>query len=235
MTLRHWLPALVTLVVLACGLGALEATRVADWDLALGLVVIAAIADGVDGQVARWLHVAGPMGKQLDSLSDVIAFGMAPAFSFATRYSDAPTLLRFGVALAFVGSGVFRLARFNVKPHNDAFCGLPITCAGVLLTAAVALPFPGAMVSVAVVGITLATLMVSHIPFSKLTTWRWIFLVPVVAAAIPIALWPTAETVALVAIAMFGAYAGGSVVVWLVQKEGRGIADGRRDNVPAGP
>jgi CDP-diacylglycerol--serine O-phosphatidyltransferase len=230
---RQWLPAIVTLVVLGCGLGALEASRVANWDLAFGLIVLAGLADAVDGLVARWLRVAGPMGAQLDSLADVVAFGAAPAFLFSAHYAaTAPTPLRLAVMLAFVSAGVFRLARFNVQPKREGFLGMPITCGGVLFAASVAGPFVGAMVNAAVVGVVLAVLMASHVPFPKFTTWQWRFLPPMLGAAIPLARWPSIDTAALVTFGLFGSYTLWSVAGSLLREV---LAGGGREDVPAQP
>lgn len=231
MNVRPWLPAVVTLVVLACGLGSLEASRLGDWDIAFGLIVLAGLADAVDGLVARWLRVAGPMGAQLDSLADVIAFGTAPAFLFVAHYASAPAPLRLGVMLAFVAAGVFRLARFNVQPKREGFLGMPITCGGVLFAASVAGPFVGAMVNAAVVGLILAVLMASHVPFRKFTTWRWTFLPPMLGAAIPLARWPSLDTAAFVTFGLFGGYALWSVLGSLLNDL---LAAGRED-VPVNP
>lgn len=234
MNVRPWVPSLLTLVVLACGLGSLEASRLANWDLAFGLIVLAGIADAGDGLVARWLKVAGPMGAQLDSLADVIAFGAAPAFLFVAHYTSAPEALRLGVMLAFVGAGVFRLARFNVQPKREGFLGMPITCGGVLFAAAVAGPFVGEMVNAAVVGVVLAVLMASHIPFPKFTSWRWTFLPPMLGAAIPLARSPNIDTAAFVTFGLFGSYALWSVGGSLVHEWSNRTLGGRED-VPVGP
>jgi CDP-diacylglycerol--serine O-phosphatidyltransferase len=205
-THRQAIPTLITLVALSCGLGAIEATRVGDWGLALRLILIAAIADGIDGPVARRLNGAGEMGKQLDSLSDVISFGVAPAFLFSTYYADASHLVRFGPALAFVATGAYRLGRFNAQPVTDGFMGLPITVSGALLAVTVAGPIT---VSVSVAGVVtgvLTVLMGVRHPFPACTRWRWTLLPAFVGAAVSLAVWPTVETVAMVAGVILGAY-----------------------------
>ena len=76
------------------------------------LVPLALVFDVLDGRVARWRHVASPMGRELDSLADVISFGVAPAgIAYAAgldRVADQVILMYF------VGCGVSRLARYNV-------------------------------------------------------------------------------------------------------------------------
>ncbi len=80
--------------------------------LAFGLMPLAFILDALDGRIARWRFNSSPLGADLDSLSDVISFGVAPAtlaFSMGLRGA-----LDVVVLLYFVGCGVSRLARFNV-------------------------------------------------------------------------------------------------------------------------
>jgi CDP-diacylglycerol---serine O-phosphatidyltransferase len=76
------------------------------------LVPLALVFDVLDGRVARWRHVASPMGRELDSLADVISFGVAPAgIAFAAGLDRAIDQL---ILMYFVGCGVSRLARYNV-------------------------------------------------------------------------------------------------------------------------
>ena len=80
--------------------------------LAAALVPLALVLDVLDGRIARWRHVASPMGRELDSLADVISFGVAPAgIAFAAGLDRAVDQL---VLMYFVGCGVSRLARYNV-------------------------------------------------------------------------------------------------------------------------
>lgn len=226
MTLRQAVPSLITLFALGCGLGAIEATRVGNWDLALRLILLAAIADGIDGPIARRLNGSGAMGKQLDSLSDIVSFGAAPAFLFSTHYASAPDAARFGVALAFVATGAYRLARFNAQPTNDVFLGLPITVAGALLAVTVAGPFSLGVVEASLIAMVLAVLMVGRHPFPTFAKWRWTLLPAMAASAVAIALWPRVETLAIAAGAIFAFY-----VVWGLV--GRLIEHFREDDLEA--
>lgn len=79
---------------------------------AFALLPVAFVLDALDGKIARWRHKSSPLGADLDSLSDVISFGVAPAaLAFAVGMRGA---LDVCVLLYFVGCGVSRLARFNV-------------------------------------------------------------------------------------------------------------------------
>ncbi len=110
--------------------------------LSLLLIFIAALLDRFDGMVARKLHIESELGKQLDSMSDIISFGVAPALLL---YQGI--LFEFGApgiffTVFFIGCGAFRLARFNITENEGFFTGLPITAAGCLVTLSfLAIPF----------------------------------------------------------------------------------------------
>jgi len=76
------------------------------------LIPLAFVFDVLDGRIARWRHAASPMGREMDSLADVISFGVAPAgIAFAAGLTSRLDQL---VLIYFVGCGLSRLARFNV-------------------------------------------------------------------------------------------------------------------------
>lgn len=118
------------------GLGGLAIIFVLQNEFRMSLLFItcAAIFDRLDGMVARKLNITSELGKQLDSLSDIISFGVAPAILL---YQSV--LFQFGYAgaiftIIFIACGAFRLARFNITDSTGYFIGLPITAAGCLLT-----------------------------------------------------------------------------------------------------
>jgi CDP-diacylglycerol---serine O-phosphatidyltransferase len=84
--------------------------------LAALLVPVALVFDVLDGRIARWRHAASPMGRELDSLADVISFGVAPAaIAFAAGVNSPVDQL---ILLFFTGCGVSRLARYNVTAES---------------------------------------------------------------------------------------------------------------------
>ena len=103
------------------------------FELAAWLVVIAAIFDGLDGRIARATGTTSKFGMEFDSLSDVIAFGVAPSVLIYT--SMGSEFGKFGalVSALFVVFGAIRLARFNVTTVSEpnVFIGLPIPAAAV--------------------------------------------------------------------------------------------------------
>jgi CDP-diacylglycerol--serine O-phosphatidyltransferase len=103
----------------ACGVGSLFAAmsyiahaQLALFLLAAALVPVALVFDALDGRVARWRHKHSPLGRELDSLADVISFGVAPAgLAFAAGMRGGWDCV---VLIFFVACGVSRLARFNI-------------------------------------------------------------------------------------------------------------------------
>ncbi len=87
-----------------------------------GLLIVAALVlDVMDGRIARWRHAASPLGRELDSLADVISFGVAPA---CLAYAVGMTGLWDAVALLyFVACGISRLARYNITADTLAGAG----------------------------------------------------------------------------------------------------------------
>jgi archaetidylserine synthase len=117
---------IITIVNALLGFASIIMTLRGEVESALVLVLIAVIADGADGAVARYSGY-GVLGANLDSLADVISFGVAPAvlgFVFLKGY----------IAWVFCGlflvCGTLRLARFNAAEKKDGFEGIPITSGG---------------------------------------------------------------------------------------------------------
>jgi len=135
--------------------------------LAVLLIIIAAVADGLDGFVARRTG-SGPLGANLDSLADLISFGAAPAFLVVGAFS--PPMHIWPAAIIFLICGALRLARFNISNKSDQlFEGLPIPAAGMALSASVLLGRPGLAVTLMLI---LALLMISSIPYPKIRDKR---------------------------------------------------------------
>lgn len=111
---REWIPNLVTMGSLATGFTSLLFTFHSQFEWAALAILLAGLLDGLDGRVARLLGVSSPMGVELDSLADLVSFGVAPGFLLYAL--DLHHVGVFGAAIATlyaVGAG-FRLARFNL-------------------------------------------------------------------------------------------------------------------------
>lgn len=138
--LRAVAPNAVTALALCFGLSAIRFAIGGEWERAVLMIMVAGVLDGLDGRVARMLHGASRFGAELDSLSDVISFGVAPALVvYLWALIGVP---KFGwiCALVLAVFCALRLARFNAnidvteQPHKSAgfLTGVPAP-AGALL------------------------------------------------------------------------------------------------------
>ena len=139
--LRAVAPNAVTALALCSGLTAVRFAIAQQWEMALGAIVVAGVLDGLDGRIARLLKGESRFGAELDSLSDCIAFGVAPALVlFLWSLREVPT---YGwiFALSFAVCAALRLARFNAaidtadQPHKSAgyLTGVPAPAAAGLV------------------------------------------------------------------------------------------------------
>lgn len=127
------LPNTLTLCGMFCGFYAILASFRGDFIHAAWAILIANIFDGLDGWVARLTNSTTKFGVELDSLSDLVAFGVAPAVLFYSWALMPFGRFGLGAAFIFVICGALRLARYNVQKEtaeSKAFTGLPIPAAG---------------------------------------------------------------------------------------------------------
>ena len=89
------------------------------WELALGLVVFAALLDGIDGRMARLLKASSRFGAELDSLADFVNFGVAPAFLIFTWGLGGLKSIGWICVLIFALASALRLARFNAAIDEE--------------------------------------------------------------------------------------------------------------------
>lgn len=132
----YLLPNGLTLCGMFCGFYAIILAVNGNYLFAAWAIVLANIFDGLDGWVARLTHTTTRFGVELDSLSDVVAFGVAPAITMY-KWGLAPfNKVGMAVAFLFAACGALRLARFNVQTGTStskAFTGLPIPAAATAL------------------------------------------------------------------------------------------------------
>lgn len=125
-----------TLGNLYCGFLSIGFAATGQYKNAAILILIGMMLDSMDGRLARMLKVSGALGKELDSLADVVTFGVAPSFLVYNTYFYQFDLLGLMVAGLFPLFGAYRLARFNIssdKTSLNYFIGVPITAAGGIL------------------------------------------------------------------------------------------------------
>lgn len=118
---------LFTIGNLSCGVIAIFSAANEHFHLAASLILLALVLDTLDGKVAKLMHQENAFGKQLDSLSDLISFGVAPAaLYYSIREPGIGILL---ILILFTVCGMLRLARYNLSTESG-FEGIPITVNG---------------------------------------------------------------------------------------------------------
>ncbi|MDP9052686.1 MAG: CDP-diacylglycerol--serine O-phosphatidyltransferase [Acidobacteriota bacterium] len=164
-----------------------------DYEVAAKTIGLAVILDGLDGRIARMTNTTSEFGRELDSLADIISFGIAPAilaYTWGVQFVQGPgpagivdQLQRAGkfIAFLFLVCGAARLARFNIQtnpqprnpgpPHRKYFVGLPIPAAAGMVAAVVysfdSYPITGFVASI--VWLALLALLA----FLMVSTWRY--------------------------------------------------------------
>jgi CDP-diacylglycerol--serine O-phosphatidyltransferase len=140
--LRAVVPNAVTALALCSGLTAIRFAIAGQWESAVFAIIVAAVLDGMDGRIARMLNGSSRFGAELDSLSDVIAFGVSPALVLYLWSLQYWPRIGWVFALAYAVCMALRLARFNARiavedqPHKSAgfLTGVPAPAgAGLLL------------------------------------------------------------------------------------------------------
>ena len=136
---RVILPNMLTLIGVCIGLTSIRFSFNAQFDLAIIAIIFAALFDWLDGRIARLIKGTSEVGKELDSLADVISFGVAPAFIM--YFWTLSSLGKFGwlLCLIYVSCVALRLARFNVNSNQEPswkdnfFEGVPSPAGGILV------------------------------------------------------------------------------------------------------
>ena len=136
---RMILPNMLTLIGVCIGLTSIRFALDGRFELAIIAILFAALIDGLDGRIARLIKGTSKVGKELDSLTDMISFGVAPAFIM--YFWKLNTLERFGwlLCLVYVICVALRLARFNINSNQEPswkdnfFEGVPSPAGGILV------------------------------------------------------------------------------------------------------
>jgi CDP-diacylglycerol--serine O-phosphatidyltransferase len=188
MNIRSQIPNLFTMANLVCGaVATIYVAQFSYFSTAIFLVFLAGFFDLLDGAIARALHVSGEMGKQLDSLADVVSFGLVPTVviyklleeSLPAEYS----FLRF-VSLINVVSAAYRLAKFNIsKDQTHDFSGMPSPANGIFWASIMAIMAWSrvdiyadySMIELPIWSIMLLTLLTSFLMISKIRMFSFKF------------------------------------------------------------
>jgi CDP-diacylglycerol---serine O-phosphatidyltransferase len=165
---RRWVPNVLTVINLFVGILAILLAFIQQWVLAIMLIFAAALFDSVDGRIARRLNVANDVGRQLDIISDLISFGVAPStIAYLLNFADSGWSGGILVAV-FPLCGVVRLFRFKVFKVKGYYVGLPIAVAGSMLAVCSYLTSSFPSLVLTIVLLVLAGMMVSTIRVPKI-------------------------------------------------------------------
>jgi CDP-diacylglycerol---serine O-phosphatidyltransferase len=231
----YWLPNLLTTSALFAGFYAIVAAIDLKFENAGIAVFVAMLFDGLDGRVARWTHTESAFGKEYDSLSDMVSFGLAPAIVTyqwgVVRIAEYGVLWRrlgWLVCFFYAAAAALRLARFNSRSATQDkhyFEGLPSPSAAAIVAALIWLASD--RTDIGLLGLVLAflvtasagALMISRFAFNSFkqvdtgarVRFRIILIVPLAFAFI--ALYPP-----ITLLLIFGCYALSAPVVWLYRR-----------------
>ncbi|MEK7308342.1 MAG: CDP-diacylglycerol--serine O-phosphatidyltransferase [Nitrospirota bacterium] len=170
----YLLPNALTLCGMFCGFYAILASVKGDFISAAWYILIANIFDGLDGWVARLTHSTTRFGIELDSLSDLVAFGIAPAVLIYNWSLDSFGRIGWGAAFLYAMCGALRLARYNVQmgsAESKAFTGMPIPAAATVIASLILFynemwgVLPGKNYMILMMPFLLAILMVSTLRY----------------------------------------------------------------------
>jgi CDP-diacylglycerol--serine O-phosphatidyltransferase len=177
---RIIVPNLVTLLALCAGLTSIRMSIELRFDAAIAAIAIAAFLDGIDGRVARFLKSTSRFGAELDSLTDFLNFGVAPAVLLYVWALDELRALGWIAAMIFAICGALRLARFNVaiddpnRPEwqTNYFVGIPAPAGAMVSLLPIYAEFIGAPHGFLTAPLVLVyTLAVGFLMVSRVPTW----------------------------------------------------------------
>ena len=151
--LRLMVPNVITVLAICAGLTGIRLAFEGRFELAVAMVLVAAFLDGVDGRIARMMRATSKFGAQMDSLADIVNFGVAPALVLYVYILNQAHSLGWIAALIYAIAAGLRLARFNVMAERDNkaswqseyFVGVPAPAGAMLVLAPVYLGFLGVM------------------------------------------------------------------------------------------
>lgn len=180
--IAFFLPNSFTALNMACGFFSIILGWKGQFYFASMILVLGAIFDSVDGRVARMTGTQSAFGEQFDSISDVVSFGVAPAFLAYNRFFQDMGRIGLIAAFIFLLCGALRLARFNAnidRVSSDFFQGLPIPSGALSILGLTLLSIEvpeienfKPLIVLFVIGI--GFLMISNIPFNSFKNSPWV-------------------------------------------------------------
>lgn len=183
MKIKDKLPTFFTFGNMACGFISILCILEQRFEIAAWLIIAAMIFDAFDGRLARLLKTTSKTGAQLDSMADLVTFGIAPALLMIKTCTNYSVFLVWGIGLLYMTCAAFRLARFNAQKEeknepSHFFSGLPTTLSGgtiaqlVILNNFIHLRFETNIIVTLLpfIACALGIFMVSKIPFFNVTS-----------------------------------------------------------------
>ena len=228
------IPNCITLLNMLCGIGSIVSALVYnDLQMAFAFIIASAVADFFDGFAARLLHQYSALGVQLDSLADMVSFGVAPAIAMSVLCGAMPSAFGLSeqwsevvcyIPLVVAALSALRLAKFNIdETQKEEFEGLPTPGAAILLGSLAMLCERYNLIVelewLALISVLVAIMLISPVRmFSfKFKSWRWgenklrySFLLACIVAICLLRLYAIPAIIVL--------YIGVSTVRWVAQK-----------------
>jgi CDP-diacylglycerol--serine O-phosphatidyltransferase len=221
LTINRLLPNILTTLALCAGLTAIRYAIQGRWEQAATAILVAAVLDGLDGRVARLLRGSSKFGAELDSLADIVSFGVSPAIILYLWMMQGAGSFGWLAVMAYAVCAALRLARFNtaldaadsLPPFAyNYFTGVPVPAGAILILMPLMISFefaPGFWAAPVLVGVWtvfVALLLVSRIPTFSMKVVRipQEYIVPVlvgvglVATLLVTATWPTLVALGLI-------------------------------------
>lgn len=178
--LRLVVPNLITVLAICAGLTGIRLAFENRYELAVMMVLAAAFLDGIDGRVARLMKATSKFGAQMDSLADIVNFGVAPALVLYVFILDQARSVGWIAALVYAIAAGLRLARFNVMDEREYkapwqaeyFVGVPAPAGALIVLLPVYLGFLGITPTATTAYLGAAyTVLIGFLLISRLPVW----------------------------------------------------------------
>lgn len=173
---------MVTLFNLFTGFAAMLIAARGDYKTACALVLLSIVWDSLDGNIARIFKNTSQLGKEIDSLADLVSFVVAPAFILAQLFLGTLNHPFLMILFVYLGAGTLRLAIFNLSAPGDKdyFTGLPTPAAAVMIHMVLLAAFKNGWAGMVIFDLLMASfvivlsfLMVSKVRYPKLTAMKF--------------------------------------------------------------
>ncbi|CAN7564723.1 phosphatidylcholine/phosphatidylserine synthase [Rhizobium sp. LjRoot30] len=178
--LRLMIPNLITILAICAGLTGVRLAFESRYELAVAMVLVAAFLDGIDGRIARLMKATSKFGAQMDSLADIVNFGVAPALVLYVFLLDQARSIGWIAALIYAIAAGLRLARFNVMEERETkatwqseyFVGVPAPAGAMIVLLPVYIGFLGVEISQTFAYIaSVYTAIIGLLLVSRLPVW----------------------------------------------------------------